>query len=196
MIKTIKSHAKKKNYLLSFLVLISILSYNLFLMVDRQIASKIDIETESLNKEVRTVIEQSKNITELIKTIERRYKEYLLKIEGSRNLTIDAVVLNREISEFIGLVNQYYDNSMFVVRLGTVKQSDEYLNIGNIVFSFEFRHNYSNNPELAKEIEDAILRNVFYDFTKNFSKVLSVLDEKSFVNLEEKIINISYLKEK
>lgn len=170
--------------------------FNLAKIIIREEASRIDAQTKTIQESIDLRDEEKRAVTKTIQTVKTKYEDYLLKLNEQKNLTIDANKLNSEIQEFVNLLNKYYDNNIFKIRVQYVKQDDEYINIGNICFAFDFNHDYRDDIELSKKLEDMIIKNIYFDLINNFKKDLSILEEKTNMDLNQKIINISYIKEK
>jgi hypothetical protein len=196
MINDLKSNELRKNLLIIFLVLACYLVYSLFLILDRSEARLVDSQTEKINNEINDANANISKVNSIIRTVEAKHLDYLSKLEEQKNLTIDANILYTEMDNFINLINQYYNNSIFKLRISEVKQHDDYINVAEINIVFDFAHPFLEKPEIAKEIEDAIIKNVYFDLINNFKNVVKLEKDISSFDLELKTIKLSYVKEK
>lgn len=196
MIKSIKHNLIRKNLLFGFFVLCAILLYNLFLILYRAEASKIDKETNRVETNINNKELELKNINETIEKVKKIHQEYLARIEHQKNLTIDLKALNSEITNLVDILNKYYDNAIFKIRLSNVTQNEDYINLAEINLYFEFFHQLQHSPEVALELEKTVIKNVYNDITNNFSKLINIDKSLSSANYDLKTISLFYVKDK
>lgn len=196
MINDLKSNELRKNLLIVFFILACYLVYNLFLILDRNEARLVDLQTEGINNEISDANINISKVNSIIRTVEAKHLDYLSNLEEQKNLTIDANILYSEIDNFVNLINQYYNNSIFKLRLLEVKQHDDFINVAEINIIFDFVHPFLDKPEIAKEIEDAVIKNVYFDLLNNFKNVVKLEKDISSFDLDLKTIKLSYVKEK
>lgn len=196
MIKNLKSNAIRKNILSSFIVILLYFLYNFAIVAYRQEAGAIDDEVDKINSSIEAKKNDLESINIKIGQVKKMHEEYLSKVASQKNLTIDANVLQSEIASFIDILNKYYDNTLFKIKLNKVVQNDDYINLAEIDLYFEFNHNLQGTPEVSKEVERIIIKNVYNDIAINFSNILPLEKKLSVLNYENKTVKLFYFKEK
>lgn len=196
MIKNLKSNAIRKNILSSFIIILLYFLYNFAIVAYRQEAGAIDDEVDKINSSIEAKKNDLESINIKIGQVKKMHEEYLSKVASQKNLTIDANVLQSEIASFIDILNKYYDNTLFKIKLNKVVQNDDYINLAEIDLYFEFNHNLQGTPEVSKEVERIIIKNVYNDIAINFSNILPLEKKLSVLNYENKTVKLFYFKEK
>lgn len=196
MIKNLKSNAIRKNILSSFIIILLYFLYNFAIVAYRQEAGAIDDEVDKINSSIEAKKNDLESINIKIGQVKKMHEEYLSKVASQKNLTIDANVLQSEIASFIDILNKYYDNTLFKIKLNKVVQNDDYINLAEIDLYFEFNHNLQGTPEVSKEVERIIIKNVYNDIAINFSNILPLEKKLSVLNYENKTVKLFYFKER
>ncbi len=196
MIKSIKQNLIRENLLFGLFILCAILLYNIFLIIYRAEASKIDNETSKVETNINNKEIELKDINETIEKVKKIHQDYLTRIEHQKNLTIDLKALNGEITNLVDMLNKYYNNAIFKIRLSNVSQNEDYINLAEINLYFEFLHQLQHSPEVALELEKTVIKNVYNDITNNFSKLINIEKRLSSANYDLKTISLFYVKDK
>ena len=196
MIKNLKSNAIRKNILSSFIIILLYFLYNFAIVAYRQEAGAIDNEVDKINSSIEAKKNDLESINIKIGQVKKMHEEYLSKVASQKNLTIDANILQSEIASFIDILNKYYDNTLFKIKLNKVVQNDDYINLAEIDLNFEFNHNLQGTPEVSKEVERIIIKNVYNDIAINFSNILPLEKKLSVLNYENKTVKLFYFKER
>lgn len=196
MIKSIKQNLIRENLLFGLFILCAILLYNIFLIIYRAEASKIDNETSKVETNINNKEIELKAINETIEKVKKTHQDYLTRIEHQKNLTIDLKALNGEITNLVDMLNKYYNNAIFKIRLSNVSQNEDYINLAEINLYFEFFHQLQHSPEVALELEKTVIKNVYNDITNNFSKLINIEKRLSSANYDLKTISLFYVKDK
>lgn len=196
MIKNLKYNLIKKNLFICLILLSLVVLYNLFLIINRSTASKIDNEREKIEASVERLSSEKASIVKIIEDTKKIHEEYLKRLEFQKNLTIDANILLNEVSHFIELLNKFYDNSIFKIRVSNVSQNEDYINLAEISLFFEFSHQLQHSPEVAKELEVAIMKNVYFDILNNYKKLLPIDESLTKQDFDLNTLKIYFIKEK
>lgn len=195
MIKALRHNYILKGLVSSMIFIGFFFLYKAGLVLYREAASKIDKETSKIETSIQKTNLEINQVNKVIKEVEAIHKAYLERIENQKNLTINSTILKEELSNFINILNNYYDNNVFKIILTNVAQNEEYINVADIILNFEFFHNLYHAPEVALELEKTIITNVYNDITNNFSKLINVDKKISNFNTDTKSINLYYIKE-
>jgi len=196
MVKTIKINFLLKNLIFVFILIFLIFLFNLYKVVDREAASKLDVQIKNIQSEIDTKDKNIIQTNKIIKAVKDRYAEYLKKIEEEKNLTIDSTILSMEINNFFELLNKYYNNNIFKINVSNVSPDDEYINLAIISLTFDFNHDFKNDLDLSNNLESTIIKSVYIDILNKFETSLSILKEKSSIDLDNKIIKLYYIKKR
>ena len=194
MVKTIKINFLLKNLILSLVLISLFFLFNLYKVIDREKASELDIQINKIQSEIDTKNKDIMQVNRIIKAVNSRYKDYLSKIEKEKDLTIDSSILSIEMNDFFELLNKYYDNKIFKIHVFNVVPDDEYINLAVITLTFDFYHDFKNDVELSNDLEKTIIKNVYMDILNKFENSLSILKEKSSLDLENKNIKLYFIK--
>lgn len=196
MIKNLKKNQTRKNLFISLFLILLYFVYNFIIVAYRAEASLIDKETDSIIASIDSKKQEMEKINQKINEVKKIHQSYLEKVKSQKNLTIDANILQSEIANLVDMLNKYYDNTVFKLKLKNVVQNDDYINVAEINILFEFFHKLQGTPDVAKQLEKSVIDNVYSDIVNNFSEIL-VLDKKlSVINYDTNTVKLFFIKEK
>lgn len=196
MIKNLKKNQTRKNLFISLFLILLYFAYNFIIVAYRAEASLIDKETDSLIASIDSKKQEMEKINQKINEVKKIHQSYLEKVGSQKNLTIDANILQSEIANLVDMLNKYYDNTVFKLKLKNVVQNDDYINVAEINILFEFFHKLQGTPDVAKQLEKSVIDNVYSDIVNNFSEIL-VLDKKlSVINYDTNTVKLFFIKER
>lgn len=196
MIKNLKKNQTRKNLFIYFFLILLYFAYNFIIVAYRAEASLIDKETDSLIASIDSKKQEMEKINQKINEVKKIHQSYLEKVGSQKNLTIDANILQSEIANLVDMLNKYYDNTVFKLKLKNVVQNDDYINVAEINILFEFFHKLQGTPDVAKQLEKSVIDNVYSDIVNNFSEIL-VLDKKlSVINYDTNTVKLFFIKER
>lgn len=196
MIKNLKKNQTRKNLFISLFLILLYFVYNFIIVAYRAEASLIDKETDSIIASIDSKKQEMEKINQKINEVKKIHQSYLEKVKSQKNLTIDANILQSEIANLVDMLNKYYDNTVFKLKLKNVVQNDDYINVAEINILFEFFHKLQGTPDVAKQLEKTVIDNVYSDIVNNFSEIL-VLDKKlSVINYDTNTVKLFFIKER